>query len=339
MREQLNKTGLNLPEGWCFVAGTGVATDEGDKPIEEVEPGDRVLTPGTLADAESPTEVDPKTWLLATLEMDNPTCAWDTMRLRLLRPISWFISNGVNVGRTVEIDVAEFGLRGVARVIGIEICPHIKAGRGRVVTGTISHFNAFVRRIWFDGSREPLGTTNLHPFRSLDRDRWVHADELRRGERIASISGACAAERMEPVPGVLRVFNLEVEREHVYYVGEGRLLVHNGCFNSFDDLVAGGKVGNVKGGVVDGVPVDGHHLLPQGNGLRARFEGIEGVGNVDDWKVLLPTPFHQKIHRDGWNKDWESWFDGFGKKTPTMSDLKQQLDRMIKKYGIGDQVK
>lgn len=55
--------------------------------------------------------------------------------------------------------------------------------------------------------------------------------------------------------------------------------------------------------------------------------------------MLLPTPFHQKIHRDGWNKDWESWFDGFGKKTPTMSDLKQQLDRMIKKYGIGDQVK
>lgn len=57
--------------------------------------------------------------------------------------------------------------------------------------------------------------------------------------------------------------------------------------------------------------------------------------------MLLPTPFHQKIHRDGWNKDWESWFDGFAKqrKNPTIQDVKSKLDTMIKKYGIGDQVK
>lgn len=56
------------------------------------------------------------------------------------------------------------------------------------------------------------------------------ARELRAGEELRTQSGAAATvASLVRQPGSQPVFNLEVETEHVYFVGEAGVLVHNAC--------------------------------------------------------------------------------------------------------------
>jgi len=75
-----------------------------------------------------------------------------------------------------------------------------------------------------------IQTTGAHPFWSETRQAWVPARELRAGEELRTQSGAAATvASLVRQPGSQPVFNLEVETEHVYFVGEAGVLVHNSC--------------------------------------------------------------------------------------------------------------
>jgi hypothetical protein len=79
-----------------------------------------------------------------------------------------------------------------------------------------------------EGEPKPIGVTSSHPFWSVDRQAWVPVGELSMGERLLARDGSTPRVlsftlRPEPAP----VYNIEVEGDHCYRVGEQGLLVHN----------------------------------------------------------------------------------------------------------------
>ena len=129
-----------------------------------------------------------------------------------------------------EFPLAELGISGPACVLAIEPCPEIESGRGRVITGTFTTARCQYLDLRLVGSDEVLHPTPSHRFFSLDRGDYVPAEELRPGERLRARRGqAAAVESLRLNPEPERVYNLEIEGEHNYFVGELGVLVHNAC--------------------------------------------------------------------------------------------------------------
>ncbi len=120
---------------------------------------------------------------------------------------------------------------GDAEVLSIGPCPEVAARpspRHRLVTGTFLHASADVLDLAVEGLDEPIGTTAVHLFWSVDRGDFVPAAELRAGEWLRTAEGEVrrvisSVARGTPEP----VYNLEVDGQHVYYVSTSHLLVHN----------------------------------------------------------------------------------------------------------------
>jgi hypothetical protein len=72
-----------------------------------------------------------------------------------------------------------------------------------------------------------LGVTALHPFWSVDREGWFPVKELKIGERLKGLKGTPRVESLDLRPKPEPVYNIEVEGDHCYRVGEQGLLVHN----------------------------------------------------------------------------------------------------------------
>ena len=159
--------------------------------------------------------------------MPNPVCPEDTIVVRSLRPLTWLGETGCQPGRTMLYSLAEMGLAGTALVVSVGPCPPLEDGPGRVVLSTVTHFNGLVLRIWLDGLAEPLEPTSTHRLYSEDRADWVPVEQLVVGERLRTLHGPLAVMRIESKPGVHRVYNLEVETEHCYYVSTRGVLSHN----------------------------------------------------------------------------------------------------------------
>jgi filamentous hemagglutinin len=94
---------------------------------------------------------------------------------------------------------------------------------------TVSHLSGQVLRLRLSGNGGVLEPTALHRFYSLDREAWVMAGELRIGEELATRDGAVLVESLEEEPAVQRVYNLEVDVEHLYLVGDAGVVSHNTC--------------------------------------------------------------------------------------------------------------
>src|SRR5262249_49145085 len=73
-----------------------------------------------------------------------------------------------------------------------------------------------------------IGVTPSHPFFSADRNDWVAAGRLEVGERVLTNDGTAVVEWyvMREKPEEV-VYNIEVEGDHCYRVGESGILVHN----------------------------------------------------------------------------------------------------------------
>jgi DNA/RNA non-specific endonuclease len=85
----------------------------------------------------------------------------------------------------------------------------------------------------------------LHPFWSLDRCIWVPMNELHEGERVTSNNGPLRIQQIVDTGETEPVYNLEVEGDPCYRVGQQGVLVHN---NSVEDFCPwkdepGNKVG------------------------------------------------------------------------------------------------
>jgi hypothetical protein len=130
------------------------------------------------------------------------------------------------------------GLTGVAKVAAITACPKIKAGPGRVVLMTVTHLDQGVMEIEFAGLKKTLEPTASHPLFSEDRKDWIAAGQLRVGERIRTKTGAVPIEAIRWKKGEHRVYNIEVEADHAYFVSRVELLSHNngGCGRQIDEV-------------------------------------------------------------------------------------------------------
>lgn len=96
------------------------------------------------------------------------------------------------------------------------------------MTGWFHHWRGVVYDLWVQGEDKPIRVTARHPFWSVDRQAWVPMIELEPGERLLAwnsstpmVESLCLRDQTEPV------FNLEVEGDHCYRVGEQGILVHN----------------------------------------------------------------------------------------------------------------
>jgi hypothetical protein len=197
------------------------------KPIEQIRPGERVLAhnPELTDEERSTPDPDPATWRLIELRLN--TVDGQRIDVQFLRPIEWLRQLGARDGGTVELDLEELGAVGTAEVIRIAPCPPIDSGPGRVVTGTFRNQSDENVNVLIAG-QPPVGCTAGHRFWSEDRRAFVHAGELQPGERLKTADGQInSVVSVVKRSGAEPVYNLEVDTEHVYYVGDAGVLVHN----------------------------------------------------------------------------------------------------------------
>jgi RHS repeat-associated protein len=210
----------------CFTAGTRIATADGDVAIEAVHVGTRVLT-GTESDSAGETDVSPATWSELSIRMPTYQLPDDVLELELLRPNAWVQSVGAREGAWISLALDELNIRGFALVTALHPAPLVPPGPGHVVLATMNHLNDEVMVLRFDGSKEPLELTPGHPLWSPDTGAWIAAGELVAGQHLSGLRGWVTISSIEPKPGVHRIFNLEVEHEHVFRVSSLGILAHN----------------------------------------------------------------------------------------------------------------
>jgi hypothetical protein len=212
--------------GQCFAAGTLVHGVVALTPIEALTCGIRVVSyvAGERIDVEPlPLVIDPLTWRAVTLVLIEPGYRLDAT---LLRPLDWL--HGRGLGASVWLDLPHVGVRGFATIVEITACPPVETdASGRLITGTFCHSHGEVWDLVVEGEPHPIGGTAAHPVWSDDRQEWVPLSELRVGERARVLGGMRVVQSVTLRPGIEPVYNIEVEGDHCYRVGQQGLLVHN----------------------------------------------------------------------------------------------------------------
>jgi hypothetical protein len=200
--------------------------------IEDVQLGRRVVGRNPLREqTQLPGDIHPETHRTIRLEMIQYGTLYE---LAFVRSLTWLSEQQAQAGGMIQLVMTEMGLDGPARVISIEPCPEIEPddGTGRmVVTGTMKHLAGNLLEIQTADDTEPLGVTDTHPFWSVDRQNFVVAGQLTVGESLEQADGTVTQiTRITPTRGPpVMVYNLEIDAEHVFHVGEDGLLVHNSC--------------------------------------------------------------------------------------------------------------
>lgn len=213
-------------------------------------------------------EVNPRTWRrieLLAWKADEETC--DVV---LLRPLWWIEQAGAKVGGLIRLAMPEMGVAGPAKVLSIGPCPRMQERKPgtQVVTGTFKHKAKMVLHLHLKGLDKPIGVTPNHPMYSLDRGDFIPAGNLRIGERLKTYTGVSAVVTLiDQVPGEQAVYNLEVHRDHVYYVSNLGVLVHNtyAVTQAIDNLRFSGAR------IIDPVKTATHHEIANafaGTGLK-----------------------------------------------------------------------
>ena len=171
--------------------------------------------------------------------------------IKLLRPTKWLEDNGMDeVGNKIHLSISEFGVENVSAII-ISITAttidtsqiDLSAMNSRPVIGAFKRYAEEVRTYIFKDANdhiEEITATPKHPFYVKNKSQFVAIEDVSPTDQLINSSGQtvkliCNKNQInhcgklyntdgKPVP----VYNLEVYKEHVYYVGNG-LLVHNSC--------------------------------------------------------------------------------------------------------------
>ncbi len=152
-----------------------------------------------------------------------------------------------------------------------------------------------------DLSWERIGVTGNHPIWSDDRHDYVAAMDLRVGERLKNLSGDTVyVQQKLPRPGPTPVYNLEVQDEHVYYVGASEVLAHNAGDEYRPDIRKNDltTLQDFKDRSVVGDNIEGHELLQHAwlkeNGhATSRLSTDISKGNP---VIGLKRPTHQVVN-------------------------------------------
>ena len=209
-------------------------------------------------------------------------------------------------GGTTHIAVPECGIDGDAEVLAVGPCPPVqKCPPGyATVTATFRHVVTGVWDVAVEGEADPLGVTGNHPVWSEDRRAFVRADGLSVGERLLNADGeavrvTAVSPRGPPAgdaaAGGTAVFNVEVHGAHVYRVGGGGLLVHNGSEALRCSLGGAGYFGLAGD--------QAHHIVSTRSGgaiseVSRRILRKHGIG-IDNFRngVYLPSSRKTSITR------------------------------------------
>ena len=164
--------------------------------------------------------------------------------ITLIRFAAWLESQGAELGQELFLDFPDMGVQGWVRVLEIRPCPPLELpGTGRclsqLITGTFRHSSGEVYDLKLQSESKPIGVTATHPFWSEDRKRFVSAEDLRIGETLQTWDGTTVVESFVRRPGCEPVYNLEVEGDHVYRVGDSGILVHNASAKKPDAVWTG----------------------------------------------------------------------------------------------------
>ncbi len=225
------------------------------------------------------------------LVMEKPDGTW--VDITLLRSAKWLESQKAQVGRELFLDLPHLGVRGFAKVTAINPCPLLPTPgtspqRSQFVTGTFCHSSGDVFDLKLKKERQPLGVTATHPFWSVDRKDWVCAIDLRLGERLETIKGTTQVESLKKRPNPETVYNIEVEGDHVYRVGESGILVHNA---SVKDCQFFPLTFNTSAGVVDGIKYFSSEAIPGDTKQRAtKVQARINKGNIGKGTDASFTP-------------------------------------------------
>jgi hypothetical protein len=295
----------------CFVAGTPVlmagAAGLAPVPIQEVRVDDMVkayqheetyLTASSDADDiyvpgwqnYDYLDITPETWQIGKFVVEEGDGS--LVEIEANRPKQWFEDQEINeIGASFFLIMEEFGVRGKAELL--ELKPTdidtrtFKPGEsGMVDRPVITTFNRIAQEIsdYIFSNGKTIGCTPNHPFYSLDRQAYVPIDELNLGETIQT-----AGRREVKFIGRRtrnsgeHVYNLEVWREHNYYVGsvgsEAFLLVHNICWEEVDEFFDMSLADKRK------LIRDAYDAwFPQIFGRRSLLEGIMKKTKFVDWR-------------------------------------------------------
>lgn len=211
--------------------------------------------------------------------------------ITLARPLPWLELTKAKVGGTIDLQMPEMGVAGPAKVIAIEPCPEFSPPKpgSRPVIGKFVTTNAKVIDLSIEGLDKPIGTTASHPFWSLDRKGWVAAGDLKQGEKLRTQDGSAAVKSVVPRPRTETVYNLEVHKDHTFFVSDAKLWVHNNCLK--DALARGARIKNTSAWLENAVIpnlIKNHGATREG--IRAaihRIKSAEGLGAADNLWIDL----------------------------------------------------
>ncbi|MBI9019616.1 MAG: hypothetical protein JEZ07_20385 [Phycisphaerae bacterium] len=89
---------------------------------------------------------------------------------------------------------------------------------------TVTHLNGYVLEIYLDGQTAPIEPTDSHRLYSETAGEWIPAGQLCVGDQLRTAAGPLAIERIIQKPGIHRVYNIEVDTDHCYYVSKDNVL-------------------------------------------------------------------------------------------------------------------
>ncbi len=205
----------------------GAEQEVGYCPISQIELGQRTLGTNPLREEvpENLQDPDPTFWREVHLQVADES--QEEVTIQLLRPLGWIYAQNAWLGNKIPLELTELHVNGEAVVTYVGSCPPIQPGPGNVVTGKYIHQSADnLIDLSIEGENQPTGVTTNHPYWSVDRQCFLQAGDLKRGEHVETRYGPRQVVSLTP-RGNQPVYNLEVHGEHVYRVGTLGTLVHN----------------------------------------------------------------------------------------------------------------
>ncbi|WP_116964002.1 scabin-related ADP-ribosyltransferase [Fastidiosibacter lacustris] len=178
--------------------------------------------------------------------------------IKLLRPITWLKEQGMDkLGNQVNLSIPEFGVDRV-EVKVTEINPTSidtssldwQKQNSRPVISTFKRYAEDVRTYKFkddQGNIEKINATPNHPFYVKNKGKFIEIDKVLSSDKLVrqlgkAVSLVCpvgktvsCGEQYNKDGKPVVVYNMEVYREHVYFAGEGSVLVHNVCGELMSD--------------------------------------------------------------------------------------------------------
>ncbi|MEL6676560.1 MAG: papain fold toxin domain-containing protein [Bacteroidota bacterium] len=278
-------------------------------------------------------EITPYTWKWCHLAVDQGHGR--KARVSLRRPNWWLQAYGATQkGDTLPINLPELGISGKATVA--DLAPNQLDTRlweyeldqekeKSPITGKFAYQASNVWEFYFDNG-EIIQATPVHPFWSLDDQRWEAIGNLKSGEAIKTQKGRARLDSFKVLKGVHWVYNLEVYRNHTYQVTQEAFLVHNICeelHQRLSDIVDGFKnldcvpcadklVKELKDSGTSGKLIEFPY---DGGGMFSRSADKVISENGRHRAVLVDGKVYDNFNKGTPLDEWLNDFEGFGGKT------------------------